>query len=66
MRAVTAKTAESLPHGVATGLKHDDYPAGYGGSSALLDTYLQYIGENMIGTYNLNESRTIARASWQD
>ncbi|XP_049708320.1 protein abrupt isoform X1 [Helicoverpa armigera] len=49
VRAVTAKTVENLPHGLTAGLKHDDYPPGYGGSSALLDTYLQYIGENMFG-----------------
>ncbi|XP_037297702.1 protein abrupt isoform X4 [Manduca sexta] len=48
VRAVTAKTMENLPHGMGP-LKHDDYPPGYGGSSALLDTYLQYIGENMFG-----------------
>lgn len=48
VRAVTAKTAEHLPHGLA-GLKHDDYPPGFGGSSAILDTYLQYIGENVFG-----------------
>ncbi|XP_026726683.1 protein abrupt-like isoform X2 [Trichoplusia ni] len=48
VRAVTAKTMENLPHGLSAGLKHDDYPPGYGGS-ALLDTYLQYIGENMFG-----------------
>lgn len=51
VRAVTAKTIGELPHGLAAGLKHEDYPAGYGGSSALLDTYLQYIGENMLGMY---------------
>lgn len=49
VRAVTAKTVENLPHGLA-GLKHDDFPPAYGGNSALLDTYLQYIGENMFGT----------------
>lgn len=49
VRAVTAKTVENIPHGLSTGMKHDDYPPGYGGSSALLDTYLQYIGENMFG-----------------
>lgn len=48
VRAVTAKTVENLPHGLA-GLKHDDFPPAYGGNSALLDTYLQYIGENMFG-----------------
>ncbi|KAJ0182158.1 hypothetical protein K1T71_002880 [Dendrolimus kikuchii] len=48
VRAVTAKTMENLPHGMGP-LKHDEYPPGYGGSSALLDTYLQYIGENMFG-----------------
>ncbi|XP_075992783.1 protein abrupt-like isoform X2 [Anticarsia gemmatalis] len=49
VRAVTAKTVENIPHGLGAGMKHDDYPPGYGGSSALLDTYLQYIGENMFG-----------------
>ncbi|XP_028043758.1 protein abrupt isoform X2 [Bombyx mandarina] len=48
VRAAAAKTVEGAPHGLAP-LKHDDYPPGYGGSSALLDTYLQYIGENMFG-----------------
>ncbi|KAF9409047.1 hypothetical protein HW555_011471 [Spodoptera exigua] len=52
VRAVTAKTVENLPHGLTAGLKHDDYPPGYGGSSALLDTYLQYIGENMFAGMN--------------
>lgn len=33
------------------GMKHDDYPPGYG-TSSLLDTYLQYIGENMFGKLN--------------
>ncbi|XP_048484140.1 protein abrupt isoform X4 [Plutella xylostella] len=46
VRAVTAKTME-LPPGL--GLKHDDYPPGFGGGSAILDTYLQYIGENVFG-----------------
>ncbi|XP_047514321.1 protein abrupt isoform X2 [Pieris napi] len=48
VRAVTAKAVENLPHGM-TGMKHDDYPPGFGGGSALLDTYLQYIGENVFG-----------------
>ncbi|XP_038209925.1 protein abrupt-like isoform X1 [Zerene cesonia] len=48
VRAVTAKTVENLPHGL-TGMKHDDYPPGFGGGSAILDTYLQYIGENVFG-----------------
>lgn len=48
VRAVTAKTVENIPHGMGP-MKHDEYPPGYGGSSALLDTYLQYIGENMFG-----------------
>ncbi|XP_069356109.1 protein abrupt-like isoform X2 [Maniola hyperantus] len=48
VRAVTAKAVESLPHGL-TAMKHDDYPPGFGGSSAILDTYLQYIGENVFG-----------------
>ncbi|XP_022820498.1 protein abrupt-like isoform X4 [Spodoptera litura] len=51
VRAVTAKTVENLPHGLA-GLKHDDFPPAYGGNSALLDTYLQYIGENMFAGMN--------------
>lgn len=50
VRAVTAKTAEGLPHGL--GLKHDDYPPGFGGGSAILDTYLQYIGENVFGAFS--------------
>lgn len=49
VRAVTAKAVESLPHGL--GLKHDDYPPGFGGS-AILDTYLQYIGENVFGRFH--------------
>lgn len=52
VRAITAKTHETnMPHGMGPGMKHDDYPPGYGGSSALLDTYLQYIGENMFGEF---------------
>ncbi|XP_063839026.1 protein abrupt-like [Ostrinia nubilalis] len=47
VRAVTAKAVESLPHGLA-GLKHDDYPPHYG-NSAILDTYMQYFGENLFG-----------------
>lgn len=46
VRAVTAKTVENLPHNL---LKHEDYPPGFGGGSAILDTYLQYIGENVFG-----------------
>lgn len=46
VRAVTAKAVESLPHGL--GLKHDDYPPPYG-NSAILDTYMQYFGENLFG-----------------
>lgn len=46
--AVTAKAVE-LPPGLAALGKHDDYPPGFGGSSAILDTYLQYIGENVFG-----------------
>ncbi|XP_047545303.1 protein abrupt isoform X2 [Vanessa atalanta] len=48
VRAVTAKAVENLPHGLS-GMKHDDYPPGFGGGSAILDTYLQYIGENVFG-----------------
>ncbi|XP_061385617.1 protein abrupt isoform X1 [Danaus plexippus] len=48
VRAVTAKTVENMPHGLS-GMKHDDYPPGFGGGSAILDTYLQYIGENVFG-----------------
>lgn len=55
VRAVTAKAVESLPHGL--GLKHDDYPPGFGGS-AILDTYLQYIGENVFGTFQYTFKRT--------
>lgn len=51
VRAVTAKTVENIPHGMGP-LKHDEYPPGYGGSSALLDTYLQYFGENMFAGMN--------------
>ncbi|CAH2104139.1 unnamed protein product [Euphydryas editha] len=47
VRAVTAKAVEDLPHGLPL-LKHDDYRPGFG--SAILDTYLQYIGENVFGT----------------
>lgn len=46
VRAVTAKAVESLPHGLS-GLGPDDYRPGFGAGSALLDTYLQYIGENL-------------------
>ncbi|XP_050670383.1 protein abrupt-like isoform X3 [Leptidea sinapis] len=48
VRAVTAKAVENLPHGMAT-MKHDEYPPGFGGGSAILDTYLQYINENVFG-----------------
>lgn len=44
VRAVTAKAVEAHAP-----VKHDDYPPGFGGGSALLDTYLQYIGENVFG-----------------
>lgn len=47
VRAVTAKAVENLPHGLS-GLKHDDYPPHYG-NSAILDTYMQYFGENLFG-----------------
>ncbi|CAG9784149.1 unnamed protein product [Diatraea saccharalis] len=47
VRAVTAKTVENLPHSLV-GLKHDDYPPPYG-NSAILDTYMQYFGENLFG-----------------
>lgn len=63
MRAVTAKTVENLPHGLGTGMKHDDYPPGYGGSSALLDTYLQYIGENMFGTLFISKYKDLKQIS---
>lgn len=53
VRAVTAKAVENLPHGLS-GMKHDDYPPGFGGGSAILDTYLQYIGENVFGEIILN------------
>ncbi|GBP51411.1 Protein abrupt [Eumeta japonica] len=46
VRAVTAKAVEAHGH------KHDDYPPGFGGGSAILDTYLQYIGENVFGEYH--------------
>lgn len=62
MRAVTAKTAEGLPHGL--GLKHDDYPPGFGGGSAILDTYLQYIGENVFGAFlNCCETSVVTEKS---
>ncbi|VVC88427.1 unnamed protein product [Leptidea sinapis] len=48
VRAVTAKAVENLPHGMAA-MKHDEYPPGFGGGSAILDTYLQYINENVFG-----------------
>ncbi|KAL4704652.1 hypothetical protein ACJJTC_013436 [Scirpophaga incertulas] len=45
--AVSAKAVEALPHALAA-LKHDDYPPPYG-NSAILDTYMQYFGENLFG-----------------
>ncbi|XP_052758566.1 protein abrupt [Galleria mellonella] len=48
VRAVTAKTVENHPHGMSTIMKHDDYPPGYGGS-AIFDSYMQYLGENIFG-----------------
>lgn len=51
MRAVSAKALEPAA-------KHEEYPPGFGGGSALLDTYLQYIGENVFG-----ESATVRRTS---
>lgn len=49
--AISAKAiSENLPHALGgLGGKHEDYPPGFGGSSALLDTYLQYINENVFG-----------------
>ncbi|KAL0895182.1 hypothetical protein ABMA27_013630 [Loxostege sticticalis] len=47
VRAVTAKAVENLPHGLS-GRQHDDYPPHYG-NSAILDTYMQYFGENLFG-----------------
>ncbi|XP_041969386.1 protein abrupt isoform X3 [Aricia agestis] len=48
VRAVSAKAVENLPHGIGR-MKPEDYPPGFGGGSAILDTYLQYIGENVFG-----------------
>lgn len=56
MRAVSAKTMEGLPHGLMG--KHEDYPPpGFGGGSAILDTYLQYMGENVFGKHWLTGGR---------
>ncbi|XP_049869414.1 protein abrupt-like isoform X3 [Pectinophora gossypiella] len=51
VRAAAAKTLEGVPPGLG-GLKHDDYPPNFGGGSALLDTYLQYMSENMFAGMN--------------